>query len=415
VKGTAAATPFEGLPAEAHSSNDFIRRRNLSALINLLHHRGPHSRSDLTQQLGLTRSTIAVLVAELVESGLALEVSQNATGRVGRPSSVVAANPHVAAIAVHPEPDAITVGLVGLGGEVLARLRHDVSGAIPAKKMVGTISSLVDGMRADIDRHYEVIGVGLAIPGLVSAHDGKVLIAPHLKWKNEPIARELSARLGYRVTAGNDSSIGAMAEFLFGAGQGMHDIVFANGTSSGIGGGIVIAGQLLKGKEGYAGELGHTLVNTNGRRCYCGRRGCLEAEVNMSLLLPLLGRTRIDEDELDIELGVARDPAVMREVARQVELLSEALTNFVNLFNPEMVVLSGYLGALLSVSRERLVDAVRVRPLGAEGRTVRLERARLRSRLMLVGAAELAFGDVLGDPAGRAAQPFSAGEVPRRG
>lgn len=389
----------ESAPGSSLSSNDFIRRRNLSALITLLHHRGPHSRSDLMTQLGLTRSTITVLVAELVELGLVREITQEATGRVGRPSSMIAANSTVAAIAVHPEPDAITVGLVGLGGEVLARLRHDIGAPLSARRMVATIASLVDGMRADIDRHYDVVGVGLAIPGLVSAADGKVLLAPHLKWKNEPIARELSAALGYPVTAGNDSSVGAMGEFLFGAGQGMQDIVFANGTSSGIGGGIVIAGQLLRGKEGYAGELGHTLVNTNGRKCYCGRRGCLEAEVNLSLLLPLLGRIRIDEDELDIELGVARDAAVLREVSRQVELLSEALTNFVNLFNPEMVVLSGYLGALLSVSRERLVDAVRVRPLGAEGRTVRLERARMRSRLMLIGPAELAFAPLLDDPA----------------
>ena len=180
-------------------------------------------------------------------------------------------------------------------------------------------------------------------------------------------------------------------EFVFGAAKDVTNLVYVNGTARGIGGGIILGGTLLSGTEGYAGELGHTLVNSQGSRCYCGRIGCLETEVNLERLLPYLGRTQIDEDDLDIALGVGRDPALLREVSRQADLLSEALTNFVNLFSPEMVVLAGYLGSLLSVSRERLTEAVRVRPLGGSARSVRLERAHLRSRLMLVGAAELVF------------------------
>jgi predicted NBD/HSP70 family sugar kinase len=132
-------------------------------------------------------------------------------------------------------------------------------------------------------------------------------------------------------------------------------------------------------------------VNSSGTRCHCGRIGCLETEVSLERLLPYLGRDHIDEDELDIALGLGRDPALLSELAHQVDFLSEALTNFVNLFSPDTVVLAGYLGSLLSVSRERLTDAVRLSPLGGHVRSIRLERAQLRSRLMLVGAAELVF------------------------
>ena len=110
-----------------------------------------------------------------------------------------------------------------------------------------------------------------------------------------------------------------------------------------------------------------------------------------------LAAERADETDL-ARLGVVRDPAVLRELSRQVELLSQALTIFVNAFSPEVIVLSGYLGVLYSVARERLSEAVRIQPLGAEGRTVRLERAHLRSRLMQVGPAELAFADLLTNP-----------------
>jgi predicted NBD/HSP70 family sugar kinase len=380
--------------AGAHSSNDFMRQRNLAAVLTMLHHDGPHSRSDLVKRTGLTRSTIAVLASELVDLGLVQDMGALVVpGRVGRPSALVEADPHVAAIAIHPDTDAITVGVVGLGGEVLRRVRYDTASPASARDTVRIVRTIVDGIRADLGDSYRIVGAGVAVPGLVRAVDGRVLLAPHLGWKNEPIAASLSRALGCFVVAANDASVGATGEFVFGSAKGVQNLVYVNGTARGIGGGIIIGGVLLSGTEGYAGEMGHTLVNSGGTRCYCGRIGCLETEVNLDRLLPFLHRTHIDEDELDIALGVARDPALLREVARQADLLSEALTNFVNLFSPEMVVLAGYLGALLSVSRERLTDAVRVKPLGGNARTVGLERARLRSRLMMVGAAELVFAE----------------------
>src|SRR5699024_320644 len=148
--------------------------------------------------------------------------------------------------------------------------------------------------------------------------------------------------------------------------------------------------------------LGHTVVDPKGARCPCGRRGCLGAEVSPAPILKLLRRRKLDEDDLDIELGVAKDPKVTAELERQVDILSIALTNFVNAFAPESVVLSGYLGVLLAASRERLSDAVRVEPVGAEGRQVQLERSRMRSRLMQLAPAELAFARLLADPVAHA-------------
>jgi predicted NBD/HSP70 family sugar kinase len=369
-----------------------MRQRNLSAVLTMLHHDGPQSRSDLVRQTGLTRSTIAVLCSELAELGLIQDRgAQQVPGRVGRPSALVEANPHVAAISIHLDTDAITVGLVGLGGEVLRRVRYDTKNPASARETIRIVRTIVEGMLAEIDHTYRIVGGAVAVPGLVRAEDGRVLLAPHLGWRHEPIAASLTRALGTPVTAGNDASVGAMGEFVFGAAKNVRNLVYVNGTARGIGGGIIINGAVLSGTEGYAGELGHTLVNSAGTRCYCGRIGCLETEVNLTRLLPFLGRDHIDEDELDIALGVDRDPALLREVARQADLLSEALTNFVNMFSPDMVVLAGYLGALLSVSRERLTEAVRIRPLGGTARTIRLERAQLRSRLMLIGAAELVF------------------------
>ncbi|KQM39697.1 MULTISPECIES: ROK family protein [Microbacterium] len=392
------ATPLA--PPAGRTTNDLIRQQNLSSVLSLLHSRGALSRAQLGATTGLNRSTVTGLVMELTELGLVREApSGERTGKVGRPTLDLEPEDHVAALSVRAEPHAVTVALVGLGGVVHARLRHDTATAPSPKRFVQIVASSVEAMRADIDRHYRVVGAGLAVPGLVNAN-GSVLVSPTLGWKRDPVAARLSDELGMPVAAGNDASIGALAESRFGVGVGVGNLLYLGGAMHSIGGGLIIDGTLLRGTSGYAGELGHTVVDPRGRPCVCGRRGCLEAEVSLDLIEPLLGRRKLDEDELDVELGVARNPRVMTEVTRQVEMLSLALTNFVNAFAPETVVLSGYLGALLSVSRERLADAVRVHPLGAEGRTIRLERAHLRSRLMLVGPAELAFADLLANPAG---------------
>ena len=392
------ATPLA--PPAGRTTNDLIRQQNLASVLSMLHLRGALSRAQLGATIGLNRSTVTGLVMELTELGLVREVAAGErTGKVGRPTLDIEPEDHVAALSVRAEPHAVTVALVGLGGVVHARLRHDTASAPSPRRFVQIVASSVEAMRADIDRHYRVVGAGLAVPGLVNAN-GSVLVSPTLGWRRDPVAARLSDELGIQVSAGNDASIGALAESRFGVGVGVSNLLYLGGAMHSIGGGLIIDGTLLRGTSGYAGELGHTVVDPRGRTCVCGRKGCLEAEVRLDLLEPLLGRRKLDEDELDVELGVARDPRVLAEVTRQVEVLSLALTNFVNAFSPETVVLSGYLGALLSVSRERLAEAVRVHPLGADGRTIRLERAHLRSRLMLIGPAELAFADLLANPAG---------------
>jgi len=385
----------------ARTTNEEVRQQNLASVLQLVHVNGPQSRSAIGASTGLNRSTVTGLVTELIELGLVRETSTAPTGRAGRPSLGVAADDAVVALSVRAEPDAVSVSLVGLGGAVHSRVRHDLAGAPSPRRFAQSAASLVDGMRADIERHYRLVGAGVGVPGLVD-HNGTVLVAPPLGWKRENIANRLASLLGMPVTAGNDSSIGAMAEARFGVGRGIANMLYMDGSLNGIGGGLIFDGTLLRGTSGFAGELGHTVVNPGGAKCACGRRGCLEAELHPQRVLELLKRRRLDEDELDIELGVVRDPAVIAEITRQVDVLSVALTNFVNAFAPEVVVLSGYLGVLLATSRERLSNAVHVDPVGSEGRSVRLERARMRSRLMQIAPAELAFAPLLADPVAHA-------------
>jgi predicted NBD/HSP70 family sugar kinase len=390
------------LVAATASPSDTTRRANLSLVLSLLHHRGALSRADLTRATGLNRSTIAVLVAQLVELGLVFESPAPATSQIGRPSPVVTPTASTAAIAVNPEIDATTIGLVGLGGEVIARVRVAVERP-KASTVAGMVAETIAGWAVELaDRR--VVGIGVAVPGLVRADDGLVTDAPHLGWRDEPIARLITEATGYPTSAANDASLGAGAELLFGAGAGAHELLYLNGGASGIGGGLISGGVLRTGRDGYAGELGHTLVVTNGAACDCGARGCLEAEISLARLQRLVGLDNADLDEVEQALRSADPTLVLPEVHRQLELLAVTLRNAVNAFNPERIVLGGFLATVFSRAPEHLEQPLRAQALHGPGELVEVLPAVLGSRLLMIGAAELVFSGVLADPLALAAQ-----------
>ena len=380
------------------NSNDHVRRHNLSVVLRLVHQSRALSRAQLTKLTGLNRSTIAALVGELVERRLVIEGEADSRNQVGRPSPVVRPDPLAVGIAINPEIDAITVGIVGLGGELVARVRHTTDHVPTAREAVDICAAVIEGMRADLDASYRAVGIGVAVPGLVRSSDGLVRLAPHLEWVDEPLAEMLEDATGYPVVAGNDARLGTLAESTFGAGRDLTDFLYLNGGASGIGGGIIAGGAPLTGAAGYAGELGHTLVNSAGVQCHCGATGCLETEVRRAPLLELTGLTGADPDGLEAALLASTDPAVRAEVERQLGFLAVALRNAINTLNPQVIVLGGFLGSLYAAAPEVLDSLLASQPLLASREGVRVTRSALGSTLLMIGAAELAFEQVLADP-----------------
>jgi predicted NBD/HSP70 family sugar kinase len=387
---------------------DDVRRNNLSAVLNIVHTTGSVTRAQLTRDTGLNRSTIGALVAELVERQLVCETDPDTTNQVGRPSLVIKPARRTVALAVNPELDAVTIGLVALGGQVIKRIRYDTVRVPPVEEVVNIVSAVVAGMRDELESSYATVGVGLAVPGLVRASDGLVNLAPHLGWHHEPLSEMLEQSLRMPVFAANDAAVGALAESIFGAGRGVRNLVYLNGGASGIGGGVVSNGALLTGQSGYAGELGHTLVNSAGQLCHCGAYGCLETEVKREALLEALGLPVNRVEELDETLRArfadpaGPDAALLELVHRQLDFLSVTLRNAVNLFNPELIVLGGFLGSLFAVAPERVEKAVARSAIQGSRDSTRITRSSLGKDLLMVGAAQLAFAPVIADPAGTA-------------
>jgi predicted NBD/HSP70 family sugar kinase len=351
------------------TNTDDVRRRNLSAVLTLAHRRRAISRSELTRMTGLSRSTVKDLVDELTLGGL-VDETQVATAQVGRPSPIVRPSTRSLAVAVNPEIDAITIGLVGLGGTVVNMKRWPTTAIPTASETVAVVAKAVDRMRRTLGSDGSITAIGVAVPGLVHARGSEVRMAPHLGWHDEQIGQILSAATGLPVFAANDANAGAIAEFTFGGHEQPDHMIYVNGGASGIGAGFVVGGALLEGAAGYAGELGHTYVG-GAATCHCGRVGCLETEVR--------------QDRPDIE--------------SQAQYLGIALGNAINIMNPTLIVLGGFLRVFPGAASDALKGAVAVHSLRPPQQLVRIVPASLGSETLMIGAAELAFAPLLADPA----------------
>lgn len=378
---------------------DTVRRHNLSRILGLVHREGAVSRSTLTRQTGLNRSTVAALVGELASLRLVVEVEPDGARTVGRPSPVVRPHPDCVAFAVNPEQDAITVGVVRMHGQVVTQVRHELEAPLGVAETVRVTAGIIADLRAGLDASAVVVGVGIAVPGLVRVGDGLVRLAPHLGWVDEPVASLLADATGYPAMAANDASLGALAEHIFGAGRNVRDLIYLNGGASGIGGGVIANGMPLGGVGGYAGEFGHNLVTAPDGPDQPSTGGALEDEVNRGRLLDLLGLKSADPAQLERALLDSKLPAVTTEVRRQLGILSVALRNAINVLNPELVVLGGFLGSIYAVDPDLLDRLVGGQTLAASFEEVRIVRATLGADLLLIGAAELAFEPLIDDPA----------------
>jgi predicted NBD/HSP70 family sugar kinase len=386
------------------STQDDVRRHNLGTILTEVHRHGSRSRALLTAEMGLNRSTIGDLVTELTEVGLVRQRPAGPRGRAGRPSlEVLPRDDGAYVLAVDLGVRHLAVARVGLGGTLLDRV--DVRTGRYWSDLDVTVQAIAMVCARLRDRAPEgapCAGVGLSVPGVVRQADGLLRFAPNLGWIDLPLGARLEEHLDLPVAIGNDADLGALAEHWRGVAAG-HDHVVVVSGEIGIGGGILVDGRPLRGRGGYAGEIGHLPVNPNGRACRCGSLGCLETEIGVDALLQAAGRPAgggIDAYREILSRAAAGDAAASEAADRVAWWLGVGVGMLVNIFNPDIVVLGGPLGELFAVAEEAVARTADRCSLLAPREQVRLAASALGPDAQIVGAAELAFQPLLEDPIG---------------
>lgn len=381
------------------SRNEETRQRNLALMLSSVHSRGSLSRAELTRLSGLNRSTVGFLVGELVELGLVLETEPAAERRVGRPSPVVVPSPDVVAIAINPDVTGLTAGVVGLGGAVRLRETILTPEILTPEDAVLLTRDFVLRVAEELPDTTRVAGIGVAVPGLVDERTNAIDVAPHLGWQDAALASMIEEELALPTWLSNDSTLGVIAEARYGAGVGCDNVMYLNGSTSGLGGGVISEGRLMRGAHGFGIELGHILLDRDGAQCPCGRTGCLETVVNVRRISSAAGRGVIGLDELDALYAGGPGAAVEEELDIQADALALGIASLVCVFGSERVILGGHVGSLLDARGDRIRAGVAKQAYGPLGRDLTIVRNGLRERVVHIGAAELAFSTLLNDPA----------------
>jgi glucokinase len=296
----------------------------------------------------------------------------------------------------------VNIGIVDVRGAVVAKSR------IPAEKNPAVedfIKSISNGVRHLLKQNgftlNEISFIGAGVPGTVDTKTGYVEYCPNLYWKNVPAGTYFTMFLDREVKIVQDSRAAALAELLYGAGRGYNDLLCVT-LGTGIGGGVIINKKIFHGAMNTAGEIGHSTVVKNGRLCSCGNSGCLERYSSGSGIMeqalerfPWKFTAGTGSTERVFELAKEGDPEARKLIREAVEYLAIGLANFVNVFSPQALIISGG----MCEQKDLLIDPLKtlVPRFGyapwVEKSTLRIEKAMLGSDAPMIGAASLHTGE----------------------
>jgi predicted NBD/HSP70 family sugar kinase len=388
--------------------SETVRRANLSAIVRELHLGGPLSRSELVALTGLTRSAIRGLIGELSAGGVVSEERSAPAGTPGRPSPLVRPDAEgTVVLALEVNVDSLAAAVVGFGGTVHELVRVDRPRAhLSLDEIVSDVVELAAPMRSRL-LHHDVVGIGVAVAGIVRRTDGLVRLAPNLGWRDEPLGARLGAALAMTapIHVANEADLGGLAEHRRGVAVGVDSVLYVMGEV-GVGGNLMVNGQPVVGAAGYAGEIGHLPVNPDGGRCGCGSVGCWETEIGERAMLVHAGRPATGGREavaLLLDAAAAGEPEALAGLAHVGNWLGIGLAGLINVLNPSLVVLGGLFEHIHPFVAAQLDDVLQRRALPASRELVTVVPGTLGVDGPLLGAAEHAFEPFLADPAARLA------------
>lgn len=307
------------------------------------------SRADLAKETGLMKSTVSLLVQDLIGDGWLKESNVQATGAIGRrPTPLSLDSDRLAMIGAEVGADRINVLTVSLTGEVLNGASEPLTCFQPddvIRRLAGMVVWHVDQARAD---GRQLLGIGVGVPGAVLDQQGVVKLAPNFPWRDVAFQANLSQELtilgvsDLRVHVQNDYDVAALSEYEFSEAPLPDPLIFL-GLGIGVGAGIVVRDRLFLGAEGFAGEVGHSILQVEGPGCSCGRKGCAETFIGQRAL-----STRITGNAdhlLPVEnirhLLEQSDEAALLAVRGAGHYLGVLLQNLWTYFNPGRIVLGG--------------------------------------------------------------------------
>jgi len=375
------------------TNKDAIRRQNLSALLTKVHLDGIVSRSALGEDLNLSKTAIADLVSDLESRSLIERVGNEQSGSAGRPSQLVRPNPKLHVVVVNPEIDAINIAIVNFSNDIVSKQIIEMKDAYSVQRCIAIVGEHLSDLSQE-GSSKALRGMILALPGAIDDQTKELIDAPSLGWRNLRTADLFQQAFGLRVWEINNARAATVSEMLFGAAKSARNAICLFSGVGGIGGGIVVNQQILEGAHGLAGEIGKMRMLPTALQ-----KGQTFGELMQRQdIVAALGKTRLHDDELDALIVSNSQVKVHEVIDEQTDVLIAALETLRDLFDPEVIVLGGYLGSLVKARTNHILGTLNSNSLKERGVGFLVPRAAELIDMVLVGAAQKAWEELLKDP-----------------
>jgi glucokinase-like ROK family protein len=394
-----------------------IREINLSIILNALRSAGPLSRASLAAKTGLNKTTVSSLVSELVGARFVRERGFRSSS-TGRPGILLELNPDAGCIvAAEIGVDFISVILANFSAEIIWRHQEDTILHSGQKEILRRTTLRIQRAFEEAERRSRhILGVAVGAPGLVDVQSGTLIFAPNLQWRDVALKAILQSKFDCPVYVDNEANMAALGESYFGVARGHHNVLYIS-AGVGLGGGVVLDGQILLGAAGFAGEFGHMTMELDGLPCNCGNHGCWETLVSQWAVFrrvrnamaagktsQLTNLTNGDLEKLTVPLIVeaARDgDGVACEALEETgRYLGIGAANLINAFNPEMVVFGGILSLGSDFVLPTMKRVIEERALLWPRRTSNLVVAAHGSDACVLGGIARVYSHILSQPTG---------------
>lgn len=374
------------------------RKHNRAQILNRLRLQGAISRATLAKQTGLTRSTISRIVEELSDENLVHEISASKNDR-GRPGVLLSLNPKSgAAIGLEIGVQFISILLTDFLSTPIWRTRKMIDEGASWVDYIEEAEKLIhEAIEIANAQHLPLLGIGVAVWGMVDYNNRLIHFAPNLKWRDVPLESKWKTLFKVPVYVENDANASALSEYYFGAGKKYEDFIYLS-IDIGVGSGIISKGRLFRGSAGYAGEIGHITVDPNGDLCSCGRVGCLETKVGRRVIVKRYNELSKQDNlalEQIIQRGQAGDP-IARKVFDEVgEALGVGTGHAINLFNPKAIIIGWSVGQAFDLLRPSMEKTLQKTSLPELRKDLVLMRSQNGLDDALLGSIALVLDEII--------------------